>query len=296
MRRISQFSMLCLAAGVVSACRPEAVIPTEDIPTAGIRFINAVPDTGAMDFRAVDIVENSQFYNVAFRSTTLFYYKNARAGTRHFKVFRTPTASDPAAVQLATAATVVADLTNLTLEAGRRYTVILWGYSRTGSVPAMQVSILNDDPPDPAAQVALRVINACVPGSCGAAATGVVDARAFTAAQGIGGAPAVWPGVTPLTASTYQNVAAATGYTFDFRPAGGVTTGAALVSGAAPAGVAETVDIQALPGTNIAGSAVSGIIFPRSVAGTQAPQTASFLVPSIIFVWDRRPPRTCTLC
>ena len=112
MRSFFPISMLCLAAGAVNACKPDEVVSTENIPTAGIRFVNAVPDTGGMDFRPVDIVENSQFYNVTFKSTTLLYYKNARAGTRHFKIFRTPTATDPAEVQLETAKTVVADLAN----------------------------------------------------------------------------------------------------------------------------------------------------------------------------------------
>ena len=70
MRRIFGISMLCLAAGVVNACKPESEIITEDIPTAGVRFVNAVPDTGGMDFRPVDIVENTTFYNVAFKGTT----------------------------------------------------------------------------------------------------------------------------------------------------------------------------------------------------------------------------------
>lgn len=62
MRRIFQLSMLCAAAGIVSACKPEEQLTSPDIPTAGVRFINAVPDTGAaygLDFRFVDIVENS---------------------------------------------------------------------------------------------------------------------------------------------------------------------------------------------------------------------------------------------
>ena len=62
MRRILQLSTLCLAAGVVSACKPEEVVTTPKQPTAGVRFINAVPDTGAtfgLDFRFVDVVENS---------------------------------------------------------------------------------------------------------------------------------------------------------------------------------------------------------------------------------------------
>jgi hypothetical protein len=294
MRNLFALSMLCLGAGIVTACNPEQVVKTEDIPTAGIRFVNAVPDTGAMDFRPVDIVENSQFYNVTFRSTTLLYYKNARAGTRHFTVFRTPTATDPAAVQLATAQTVVADLPAEVLEAGKLYTYILWGYSRTGSSPAMRITRITDDPADPGAQVALRVINACLPGTCGASATGTVDVRVFTAAQGIGAPATRWTAVAPLTVAAFQNVAAASAaYTFDFRTAGGATTGAALASGAAPLGAAETVDIQALPGTSVAGSAVTAILFSRAAPSSQG---GSQTTPGVVFVWDRRPPRTCTLC
>lgn len=292
MRRIFQLSMLCLAAGAANACVPEQEILTEDIPTAAVRFINAVPDTGAMDFRPVDIVENVTFYNIVFKSTTLLYYKNARAGTRHFRIFRSPTAGTSPAEQLAVASTVVADLPGEVLEAGKRYTYILWGFSRTGSTPAMRVTRIVDDPPDPGAQVALRVINACVPGFCGTSATGVVDVRAFTAAQGIGSPAALWAGVAPLSASAYVSVPKATGYTYDVRPAGGVTTGAALSTGAAPAGTAETVDIEALPGTNVAGSAVTAILFPRNVVGSQAPTIAT---PGMIFVWDRRPPRCATI-
>lgn len=295
MRDSFPISMLCLAAILANACKPEEVVPTESIPTAGIRFVNAVPDTGGMDFRPVDIVENSQFYNVTFRSTTLMYYKNARvtAGPRHFKVFRTPTATDPSATQLATAQTVVADLPDEVLEAGKRYTYILWGYSRTGSTPAMQITRITDDPADPGAQVALRIINACIPGVCGAAATGTLDVRVFTTAQGIGNPATSWTSVAPLTTSAYQNVPTSTAaYTFDFRPAGGVTTGAALAAAAGPTGTAETVDLPALPGTNVAGSAVSAILFPRAVAGSQGGSTTT---PGIIFVWDRRPPRCATI-
>jgi len=297
MRHIYPIAML-LGAGVVAACNPDKVVKTEDIPTAGIRFINAVPDTGAVDFRPVDIVENSQFYNVTFKSTTLLYYKNARAGTRHFKVFKTPNSTDPGATQLATAQTVMFDLDNEVIEAGKLYTYILWGYARTGSSPAMRITRITDDPADPGAQVALRVINTCLPGTCGASADGVLDVRAFKVSAGIGAAAATWLAVAPLTTSAYQNIPAG-GFVatdtirFDFRPAGGVTTGAALATGPAPLGQAETIDIQALPGTSVAGSAISAVIFPRAVASSQG---GSATTPAVIFVWDRRPPRTCTLC
>jgi hypothetical protein len=119
--------VLCLGAGVLTACTPEAVTETEDIPTAGVRFVNAVPDTFAVDFRPVDIVENSTFYSVAFRNTTLLAYKNARAGSRHFRIFQSGITPEIASV-------VVKD-TTVTLEAGKRYTFILWG-CLAGSAPA----------------------------------------------------------------------------------------------------------------------------------------------------------------
>src|ERR1051325_865304 len=154
MRRVSQLSVLCLVAGVVTACKIDQVVPTETPPTAGIRFVNAVPDTGAVDLRAVDIVENSAFYSVAFRGTALLYYKDAQAGSRHFKIFMANTdLSLPADQQQAIASTVLKD-TTVTLEAGKNYTFILWGYAR-GSAPAMRLSIIEDNPADPGAPIAL---------------------------------------------------------------------------------------------------------------------------------------------
>lgn len=259
MRRIFQFSLLCLAAGVVNGCKPQEVFETEAIPTAGVRFINAVPDTGAMDFRPVDILENTTFYNVAFRGSTLLLYKNTQVGTnRHFRIFRSPTPGAPPAQQLAEAQTVVADIPNVTLEAGKNYTFILWGYARTGSTPAMKVTQLSDDPADPGAQVALRVINAT-----GAA----IDARDYIST----GAPGAvtWANVAPLTASSY--VLRAPGqYRYNVTAAGGANP--LFVDVLAPVGLAETVDLDALPGTTVAGSAVSLIVFPGSVAGTTAAQ------------------------
>ena len=95
MRRISRLSVLCLAAGVVSACAlPDEIVATTAIPTAGVRFINAVPDTGIMDFGFYDIVENSRHFQIAFRNapvvaptgvngvpaSTTVQYKPAQAG------------------------------------------------------------------------------------------------------------------------------------------------------------------------------------------------------------------------
>src|SRR5213595_84782 len=100
MRRILQVSMLCVAAGAIAACNPEQVISTENIPSAGVRFINAVPDSAGaygLDFRFVDIVESNAQFRIAFRNSppssgvqvaTGIEFKQARAGSaRHFRIF-----------------------------------------------------------------------------------------------------------------------------------------------------------------------------------------------------------------
>ena len=288
MRRFLQLSALCLAAGAL-ACQPEEVVITEDIPTAGVRFIHAVPDTTGMDFRAVDIVENSQFYGIVYRPTNNVFYKNARAGARHFKIFLTPNTNLPSAQQHAMASTVIQDI-NVTLEAGHNYTFILWGYSKPGSPnsPAMKLDILDDTPPDPGANIAIRVLNV--------AGLGSLDVKAYPST----GAPpgtATWASVGPQSASAYVSMAPAASNAdirFNVTPAGG---GAALFTdpNSGLTGIPATVDIEATPGTRIAGSALSAIVFPRSVAGTGAPQGTiggiNYGLPGMMFVWDRRPPR-----
>lgn len=288
MRRVFQFSILCGAVGLLIGCVPDEELTSEDIPTAGVRFIHAVPDTGALDFRAVDIVENTAFYGVAFRAGGQVFYKNARAGQRNFKIFLTPNQNLPAAQQQAMANTVIQDI-NVTLEAGHLYTFILWGYARSGSTPAMQLSILDDAPGDPGSQVALRLVNA---GAGLGAIDGIQYARgtaAGTACPGGATPPTTpsWTAVAALTASPYITTDPGT-KCYRVTPTGNATalfTDALALAGAPPNLV---TGHQALPGTTQAGSAVTGFVFPRSVLGSQAPQ--SLTTPGILFVWDRRPP------
>jgi len=292
MRSMLRVSVLCLAVAI-GACKPDEVISTENIPTAGVRFINAVPDTGAaygLDFRFVDLVESNAQYRIPFRNnpstsgtapntvtaSTQIQYKPARAGSRHFRIFLSDSLQ-------AVASTVLKDST-INIEAGKNYTVMLWGNARSTGADKMKLSVWEEAVPDPTTNVALRVINATA---------SPIDARQYLS-TGTPPATATWANVAPFTASTY--VTAAPGqFRFNVQPAGG---GTALFSdGLALVGTAATADIEALPGTTIAGSAVTAIVFPRSVAGSKAPQSSSFQVPAMTFVWDRRPPRTCSaLC
>jgi hypothetical protein len=298
MRRIYQLSVLCLAAGVLSACYPDQVVNTENIPTAGIRFINAVPDSSGafgFDMRFVDIVEsNTQFY-MTFRdgptqtvtsgtTDTLIIgsklqFKGARAGSRHFRIFLSDTLQS-------IASTVVVDST-VTLVADHNYTFILWGNGRSakGAADAMHLTMLDEAPADPGTSVGLRVINAT---------SAAIDASAYARGTAVPSTP-TWASVGAYSASTWVNQSPGM-IDYNIRAAGGTTAmfadrqalpGAAAFSSAGTGG---KLDIEASPGTLVAGSAVTMIVFPRSVAGARTPQGGAFSIPNVVTMWDRRPP------
>ncbi|MEO7455579.1 MAG: DUF4397 domain-containing protein [Gemmatimonadaceae bacterium] len=279
MRRFFKLSMLCLAVGAASACStPETVIATENIPTAGVRFINAVPDTNAMDFRFVDIVESNAHYKIGFRNapstssgvtaSTQIEYKNTRAGQRHFRIFLSDT--------LQSVASFVLKDTTVTIEAGKLYTALMWGNARAGT---MKLVFYEEVVPDPGSAVGLRVINAT--------SASTFDVRTY-ASTGTVPVATTWANVAPLTRSAFVT-APVSQIRYNIQPAGG---GAVLLADPlALIGQPATVDIEGTPGTTIAGSGVTAIIFPASVAGSKA---TSFAAPGVSFMWDRRPPRPGT--
>ena len=282
MRRHFQLSMLCLAVGLASACSdPETIVKTENIPTAGFRFINAVPDTNAMDLRFIDIVENSAHYKIGFRDgptttasvtgSSQIEYKNTRAGSRHFRIFLDGSTA-------AIASTVLKD-TTVTLEAGKLYTAILQGPARSGG---MSLVVYEEVIADPAANVALRVINTT---------PNPIDVRTYPA-TGAAPAAATWASVPAYSRSSFVTAAPAQ-MKYNVTAAGSATalfTDALALIGEAPRSSAgtSTLDIEGTPGTTQAGSAVTAIVFPPSVAGSNA---ASFTTTGVSFMWDRRPPR-----
>jgi hypothetical protein len=295
MRRILQLSTLCFAAGVVSACAPEETVNAPVPPTAGVRFINAVPDTAGangLDFRFIDKVENSAAFRVPFRNSpqtsggvtasALIQYKPAEAGQRHYKVFLDDT--------LQSAATIVLKDSTVNLESGHNYTFLLWGNARSGGTDKMRMTVIDENVPDPTTNVALRVINAT--GSA-------IDVRQYTGTT----VPAAttWPNVAAYTISAYVT-ASPNQIRYNVQPAGGGTTlfADALALIGQPVGTPTTttggctvgLDCEAIPGTTAPGSAVTLIVFPRSVVGSRA---ASFTTPGGSFMWDRRPTRVCTV-
>jgi hypothetical protein len=296
MRRIFQLSTLGILAGVASACNPDRVVATQSPSFASVRFINAVPDTGAafgLDFRFVDIVENSDAFRITFRDTpsasgavvagAQIEYKPAQVGSRHFRIFLSDS--------LQSVATTVLKDSTVTLEQGHNYTFLLWGNARSTGSDKMRLTVVDENVADPGQQVALRVINAS-----GAA----IDARQYPA-TGTVPAGADWANVAAYTISTYKTVAPAP-IKFNIQPAGGGTAlftdpqgivGEAVGTTAPSstgAGCTVGVDCNVIPGTTVPGSAVTVIVFPRSVAGSKA---TNFTTPGAVTMWDRRPATTC---
>lgn len=294
MSRLHKLTVFGVAAAMLGACNNvDEMVTVATPPTAGVRFIHAVPDTGALDMRFVDIPENSSHYAIPFRNnivtasnipaSTMVQYKNTRAGSRQLRIFLNST--DQAIAQ-----TVLKD-TTVTLAAGTNYTFILWGYAnpagpnRPVGAPAMRFTVVEETVADPSPNVALRVMNTT---------TSALDVRAYKYSAAAPATP-TFTSVSGMTFSTYVTAAPDT-FRFNVRAAGGATsflpgTTDLIALRGEPAVTTAPGPFDAVPGTAVAGSAVSAIIFPRSVVGTAAPQTAAFTTPAISFVWDRRPPR-----
>jgi hypothetical protein len=293
MRRILELSTLGVLVGVASACSPDQVVNTESSPVAGVRFINAVPDTGAafgLDFRFVDIVENSAAYRITFRNTpsvsgsvtaaAQIQYKPAKTGSRHFKIFLSDS--------LTTAATITLKDSTVNLEQGHNYTFLLWGNARSSGSDKMRLTVIDETVADPGQQVALRVINAT---------SAAIDARQYVA-TGTVPASADWGNLGAYSMTSYKLVAPAP-IKFNIQPAGGGTAlfadpqaiageAVGVTAGSATgAGCVVGTDCTIIPGTTVPGSAVSLVVFPRSVAGSKA---TSFTTPGAVSMWDRRPP------
>ncbi|HYW31339.1 MAG TPA: hypothetical protein VE869_07515, partial [Gemmatimonas sp.] len=70
-------SLVALTGGLLAAgaCKDDVTgVKTELAPAALIRYVNAVPDTSALDFRFVDgdVEQSPQFPGVTFRTFTAY--------------------------------------------------------------------------------------------------------------------------------------------------------------------------------------------------------------------------------
>ena len=273
--RISRIGLALVGALLAVGCsESDGPFFAPQVPLAYTRFINAVPDTGAIDFRFVDLVEYSPFaVQLAYRGFTP--YQGTATGARHLKVFTNPGGSN----------TLIQHVTNVlleespTFEAGKYYTVVAVGYARTTGTPRIKLQVYEDPIPDPGSNVAFRVVNLAT--GLGSINVGVTAASA-----------------DPIPTPTFSNIAYLGASAYVTRAPGNAwfrvqetTAATEIVSGdgrRAPVGAAGDPlnNLTTIGGSGQAGSVVTAYVFPRSVSGSTAP---SVTAPSIVFIVDKHP-------
>jgi hypothetical protein len=295
MRLLHVCAVGALTAAAVGCSHDSSGIPVTADPVAGLRYINVVPDTGGLDFRITDVVENAPMtYNATFRtggnpygvSTSLLPPHFAvLAGTRHIRVFPTSTNPD--------VASQVVFETDYTFVAGEYYTVYLYGYARSTGNPRVNVLITHDSMATPAAnKIGMRVLN-LIPTTAGAPSpTAAVDLWLTTQATAAPFAGTATFGNVGFTGLTNYVTTLDTGSVYKLSATATGTNTPALFSANLSAGTAGTATNDPIPGSFIAGTGLTAVLVPQSVAGSAAPQTAAFTTPTILFMVDRKPTRT----
>jgi hypothetical protein len=277
---LSRFAALLVAAVALAGCGSDDVTDPSFPPLAGVRFINAVNDTSALDIRAIDQVAFSPVANaLAYRGAT--QHQPTEAKERHFRVFVTS--------QNAAIGSNPIDDELITFAPNSRYTLLVTGSARTpGSVKFV---VINDDAPATAAgEIAVRTGNA----STGAIDNYLVDST-----------------ITPIAGSpTIANVAAGALSAYIIRPTGKQASrvtpaGSTTVSASQQGPPAPAALIGAIPaaGVTSAGTAFTIFYFPAGVAGSLlAPATGTnrcavnggtaplaTCLPTVVWYVDRNP-------
>ena len=250
-------------------------------PLAYVRYVAAVPDTFAMDWRPIDGIENSPpAIGLVFRGTTP--YQAMTPGPRHIRLFPAPTGdARPANV----VSQIVVD-TTINFTASTYYTVVHLGFSRTGATPADRLVVLEDvAPANLTGKVAVRVVHA-------GTGIGVVDVFATTTSTATVAGPAMFSNVQYGTKTDYSLVDPGTLW-LRVATAGTTTEIITGTSRQAPPGQAgnPTALLTPIGGAAMPGSAMTAFILPRSVLGSLAPQTTAFQTPVLLYLIDKHPPQ-----
>jgi hypothetical protein len=291
------FGLAALGAG---ACKDNSGItdPATLAPAATIRFINAVVDTGTVDFRFQDKVENlPMLLGVPFRSTSGFFTR-VTPGARPVRIFVNST--DPVETQKRLVDTTI------TLVADKRYTLVYAGAARGNADRLVVIEETTPPPTPPAGSVAIRALN-FDPGRASAdvafAITDTTKPPSNVGADTVPVRPAPPRTVYPALATTISNVAylAYSPYvTLSSLPAGSrdslyqfqvATAGSGTIAyramptqrGAAPPAGAS---YGPQPGVQISRSVLTAVLLPGATPGSKA-ATTSNLNPTVLLLVDK---------
>jgi hypothetical protein len=277
--RMRHIRSVLLPLGIVAftgACEKDEgpfLAPEESI--AYVRYVHAVPDTGQTDWRPIDALINSPpAFGLTFRGFTP--YQAMGSGARHIRIFPTSTDINVTSVPIID--------TTLTFNANTYYTLIWTGFARSGQTPADRLVLIEDQIPDvPAGQVSLRVVNLGLD-------LASVDVFATPAATTPLPASPLVTGIAAGSVSPYQTQ---TPGPLALQVTASGTRSPILAQVLAPPGQAAdpTLNLTAVGGSTMGGSAITAFVFRASVTGSKAPQTTAFRNPGIVYLVDRHPPR-----
>lgn len=279
------FVALPLAAAALAACRSDTITSENRPPLAGVRYINAVNDTGRVDIKMIDQLEYSANTidgagGIVFRAGTRYFPTEAKA--RHIRVFSFQDSS------IATVGQVMVD-TTITFVPNKNYTLLLVGSARAavGAADRMRFVQIEDAPAANDASIQLRFYNA------GSSPVDFYTTSATVAAgSSVSGTPAA--GLAPRAASAYAVRSVGTFAVTMTNP--GSTTSLATV--AAADGTAGTPSTNPVAGATVPGTAFSAFAFAPAVAGSGAVRglstaaTNALLAPGVQLFVDRLPPNT----
>lgn len=261
--RLTRLVLLFAGVFTVNACSENEVTTPNVPPTADVRYINALTDTGSVDVRMIDQVDFSAYATpLAFRAGTA--YQPVEAKARRIRVF-------PTSLNAAVTSQIIHD-TTISFTADTRVTLLLTGSARAKTVRWVVITDNVDAPP--AGQISVRMVNA---------STGAVNGYLVNATgDAIAGTP-TFSNVAGLGTSAYvnRNAGSAAVRSTDV----GSTTATASTAGPnAPSSLPG--DVFPAAGVNSVGTKFSAYYFPRGVAGSAQNGVSA---PSIIWFVDRNP-------
>jgi hypothetical protein len=265
-----RIGMACAVSVALVAChKTEQGVLQPIPPLAGLRYVNLVNDTGAVDFRVVNFIGDAPNAGQAsFRTGGQPYGISTGFLPPHWPV----EANRDVEVRVfmngldpAVSSTVVFD-TTMQFAENVNYTFYLYGSARTANGVHAYISV--DTLPSAPAGVAFRVIN------LGGASVGNVDVDVVNRDTLTLSGTAPFAAVAPGARTGYTNFAVSGAYKAVITAPASRTP--FLFQALAPAGAVGTATTNPVAGTAVAGTAVSAVIVPASVSGSQAPSGDTF--------------------
>jgi hypothetical protein len=276
-----------IATVAVTACEDDSGVsgPQTPEPAALVRFINAAVDTGVVDLRFVDMVENlPTLQGVPFRGTS-GVYQRVTPGTRSARIF--PNSTNPAFASLRLVDTTI------TLQANARYTLVYAGSARGNQDRLVVIEEPFDQPTPPAGSIAVRALH--VAAGVGAVDVYIAPDRAVNDTlkprpDPVATSAARINDVQYLELTPYTNVARRPAsdtlplLTFGITPTGSSTL--TFRTRSTQTGSASTIPtVGPEPGFQIEGSVLTALIFAGGTAGSPAASVSTS--PAVILVTDK---------